>query len=83
MAAENDNAPPLPTPAEFSTLLAEYTGAHERALETVDDRRAAEALRMRLIEIYERAVAHRLRRGVAKPYSAVKRAVMGSADPAV
>jgi hypothetical protein len=38
-------------------LLAEYTNAHDHAMESksLDDHRAADALRMHLIEAYHRA----------------------------
>ena len=57
MTASNDNNAPLPSPVEFARLLAEYVSARDHALESkaIDDHHAAEALRMRLIEAYERA----------------------------
>lgn len=51
MSATNDNAPSLPTPSEFSMLVAELLGAHHGMLEDptdVDAMRAMEAVRMRV-----------------------------------
>jgi len=57
----NDNAEPLPSPTEFATLLADFVTARDHAMETRsdDDFRAAAAMRMRLIEAYERAYGGR------------------------
>jgi hypothetical protein len=54
----NDNAPPLPTPVGFSTLLARLLRAYGRMMDDKNDRdawREMEALRMQVIDIYERA----------------------------
>jgi len=55
----NDKTGPLPSPAEFARLLAEYATTWAHALETHsdDDFKRGEALRMRLIESYERVYA--------------------------
>lgn len=61
MSATNDNAPPLPSPVQFSMLLAQFITAREHAIETkaIDDERRSEALRQQLIEAYERAFGGR------------------------
>jgi hypothetical protein len=59
MAASNGNAPPLPSPSEFSMLVAACFAAHAHMLDPDGDAtgeaRAFEAARMLVIETYERA----------------------------
>lgn len=55
MAASPDEPPPLPLPAQYFDLLAEYGAAYARALEDPTRERAIEAedLRLTLLEAYE------------------------------